>query len=51
MGGTYFLQVHIVVNKDMKVEESHRIVNEARECIYKEFDLIGEIIVHVDPSS
>jgi cation diffusion facilitator family transporter len=51
MGGTYFLQVHIVVNKDMQVEESHRILNEARELIHQKFDLIGEIIIHVDPSS
>lgn len=51
MGGTYFIQVHIVVDKNMSVEKSHRIVNEARVCIYEEFDRIGEIIVHVDPSS
>jgi cation diffusion facilitator family transporter len=51
MGGTYFIQVHIVVDKNMSVEQSHRIVNEARGCIYEEFDRIGEIIVHVDPSS
>ena len=51
MGGTYFLQVHIVINKDMSVGESHQIVNEARACLFKEFDQIGEIIVHVDPSS
>lgn len=50
MGGTYFIQVHIVVDRNMSVAESHRIVEEARECLHGEFDDIGEIIVHVDPS-
>lgn len=51
MGGMYFIQVHIVVDKNMSVEDSHRIVNEARKCVYEEFDRIEEIIVHVDPSA
>jgi len=51
IGGTYFIQVHIVVDKNMSVEKSHKIINEARGCIYREIEGIGEIIVHVDPSS
>ena len=50
IGGTYHIQVHIVVDKNMSVEQSHRILNEARECLYREIENIGEIIVHVDPS-
>jgi len=51
IGGIYYIQVHIVVDKDMSVEQSHRILNEARGCLYQEIENIGEIIVHVDPSS
>jgi cation diffusion facilitator family transporter len=50
IGGLYYIQVHIVVDKNMSVAASHRIVNEARGCINAEFDGIEEIIVHVDPS-
>lgn len=50
IGGSYYIQVHIVVDKNMSVAQSHRILNEARGCLYSEIENIGEIIVHVDPS-
>ena len=50
IGGSYYIQVHIVVDKNMSVEQSHKILNEARTCLYREIKNIGEIIVHVDPS-
>ena len=50
VGGSYYIQVHIVVDRNMSVEQSHHILNEARQCLHREMKNIGEIIVHVDPS-
>lgn len=51
IGGTYHIQLHIVVDKTMSVAQSHKILNEARQCLRREIKGISEIIVHVDPSS
>lgn len=50
IGGIYYIQVHIVVDKNMSVARSHQILNEARKCLHRDMNNIGEIIVHVDPS-
>lgn len=50
IGGTYYIQLHIVVDRNMTVAQSHVILNKARECLYREIEDIAEIIVHVDPS-
>ena len=50
LGGTFYIQVHIVVDRNMSVADSHRILEEARTRLHGEIDDIGEIIVHVDPS-
>ena len=48
-GGSYQVEIHIVVDGQMTVVEGHRIAKEVEQCLVEEMDDLGRIIVHVDP--
>ncbi len=50
-GGFFLMQVHVVVNRTLTVAQGHRIAKEVEQCLASEFDSVGEVIVHVDPSN
>jgi cation diffusion facilitator family transporter len=48
-GGLYQMEVHIVVDGDLKVIEGHNIAKEVENCLSREFDDFDRVIIHVDP--
>jgi cation diffusion facilitator family transporter len=46
----YHMEVHVVVDRNLKVAEGHRIAKEVEFCLAEEVEGIGRVIVHVDPS-
>jgi len=49
-GGLYQMALHVVIDGNLSVSHGHGIAEEVEKCLDKEFEL-GEVIVHVDPSS
>lgn len=49
-GSRYVVQVHIVVDAQMSVSESHRIAKEVEHCLEAEVSGLASALVHVDPA-
>ncbi len=47
--GRYQMQVHIVVDGGISVNEGHHIAKEVEACLFRDFNELVEITVHVDP--
>ena len=47
--GKFFMQIHIEINENTSFEESHNIVDQVEELIFKKFP-DAEVIIHVDPN-
>ena len=50
-GGLYQIAIHVVVNEHMSVAQGHEIAKEVETCLTNDVPNLGEVIVHVDPSS
>jgi cation diffusion facilitator family transporter len=48
-GNMIFMEVHIEVDPDLTVLESHSIANEARERVRSRFEEVSNLLVHIDP--
>ncbi|MEW5914548.1 MAG: cation diffusion facilitator family transporter [Thermodesulfobacteriota bacterium] len=48
-GGRHQIQLHIVVDAQLNVVNSHQIAKEVEQCLLAEVPNTGEVIVHVDP--
>ena len=48
-GSLIFMEVHIEVDPDLTVLESHSIANEARERVRSRFEEVSNLLVHIDP--
>ncbi len=48
-GSIIFMEVHIEVDPDLTVLESHSIANEARERVRSRFEEVSNLLVHIDP--
>ena len=48
-GRTIFMEVHIEVDPDLTVKESHSIANEARGRVRSRFEEVSNLLVHIDP--
>lgn len=48
-GSMVFMEVHIEVDPDLTVLESHSIANEARERVRSRFEEVSNLLVHIDP--
>jgi len=44
-----YLDLHILVDKNMSIEASHRIADNIEEKIKKEFPSVIDIVVHIEP--
>lgn len=44
-----YLDLHVLVNKNMSIEDSHRIADSIEEKIKKEFPSVVDIVVHIEP--
>jgi cation diffusion facilitator family transporter len=44
-----YLDLHILVDKNMSIEDSHRIADNIEEKIKKEFPSVVDIVVHIEP--
>ena len=44
-----YLDLHILVDKNMSIEASHRIADNIEEKIKKEFPSVVDIVVHIEP--
>jgi cation diffusion facilitator family transporter len=44
-----YLDLHVLVDKSLSTEESHRIADRIEETIAKEFPSVIDIVVHVEP--
>jgi cation diffusion facilitator family transporter len=44
-----YLDLHILVDKNMSIEDSHRIADNIEEKIKKEFPSVIDIVVHIEP--
>ena len=49
-GGLYQMEVHIVVDGNLKVIEGHKIAKDVEKCLREKFDEFERVIIHVDPS-
>lgn len=50
LGGRYQMQIHVVVDGELRVSQGHDIAKAVEHCVEAEVDDVGEVIVHVDPS-
>ena len=50
-GGLYQMSLHVVVDRGLSVFQGHRIAKEVETCLAREVDGIGQVVVHVDPST
>ncbi len=50
-GGAVQMETHIVVDGNLSVARGHRIAKEVENCLAREIDNFGRVIVHVDPDS
>jgi cation diffusion facilitator family transporter len=48
-GRMIFMEVHIEVDPDLTVRESHSIADEARERVRSRFAEVSNLLVHIDP--
>ncbi|MFH0793883.1 MAG: cation diffusion facilitator family transporter [bacterium] len=49
VGPFYHVEIKLGVDKNMTVEEGHRIGTEAKETILKAFPRVAEVTVHINP--
>jgi divalent metal cation (Fe/Co/Zn/Cd) transporter len=49
-GFQYHVDLHLEVNPDMTVRQSHEIASQVKEKIKKELDWVADVLVHVEPS-
>jgi cation diffusion facilitator family transporter len=49
-GGRYQLQLHVVVDRTLTVAQGHKISKDVEKCLWDEFEDLGQLIVHVDPT-
>lgn len=50
-GGLYQIQLHVVVDRTLTVAQGHGIAKEVEKCLWDEFEDLGQMIVHVDPTA
>ncbi|MBN2245604.1 MAG: cation transporter [Candidatus Aminicenantes bacterium] len=51
LGGELFLDVHITMDPDLTVKESHAISEEIEEKIQKRLSVPANILIHIEPNS
>lgn len=49
-GGSYQMEIHIVVDGALSVLEGHRIAKTVEQCLLEEVEDLERVIVHVDPA-
>jgi cation diffusion facilitator family transporter len=49
-GFQYHVDLHLEVNSDMTVRQSHEIATQVKERIKKELDWVANVLVHVEPA-
>jgi len=49
-GGSYQMEIHIVVDGALSVQEGHRIAKTVEHCLLEEVEDLERVIVHVDPA-
>jgi len=49
-GMRYHVDLHLEVDPDMTVRQSHEIAHEVRERILKTLDWVADVLVHVEPA-
>lgn len=49
-GFQYHVDLHLEVNPDMTVRQSHEIARQVKEKVKKELDWVADVLVHVEPS-
>jgi cation diffusion facilitator family transporter len=50
-GYFYFVDLHVHVNPQMTVEESHRIAHAVKAALRREIPRIHDVLVHIEPSA
>jgi divalent metal cation (Fe/Co/Zn/Cd) transporter len=49
-GLRYHVDLHLEVDPEMTVRESHNIATQVRICIKKQLSWVADVLVHVEPS-
>jgi divalent metal cation (Fe/Co/Zn/Cd) transporter len=49
-GLRYHVDLHLEVDPDMTVRQSHEIAHQARLHILKSLDWVADVLVHVEPA-
>lgn len=47
----YQMELHVEVDGDLKVTQGHKIAKEVELCLIEAIEDVGQVIVHVDPST
>ena len=50
MGFDYYVDLHIVVDRDLPVYEGHRIAHEVKDAIRDGLPRVAEVLIHVEPT-
>jgi len=50
LGNNYAIELHININKDMTVEESHKVTLAVEHAIREEFGSHTHVVIHVEPA-
>jgi divalent metal cation (Fe/Co/Zn/Cd) transporter len=49
LGGELFLDFHVIVEPELTVRESHKIIDQIEERIQSELSKPANILIHIDP--
>lgn len=50
MGFDYYVDLHVVVDRNLPVYEGHRIAHEVKDAIRSEFPRVAEVLIHIEPT-
>jgi cation diffusion facilitator family transporter len=51
MGPVFFGDIHIWVDGDLTVEKGHSISHNVKDAIQKEYPLVADVMIHVEPAA
>lgn len=51
LGGSVFVDMHIVVPREMSVYDGHNVAGEVKKCLKENISEIADVVVHIEPDA
>ena len=50
-GRSLFAELHVTINRDYTIDQSHSIMSNLQVMLHAEFDNLQDVLIHPDPCS